>query len=182
MTVNSIKKAWEIADALIPTDYNKSETRSIRAGYDVYEGAQGDYICDLGDRLEVNLTSGESINIWIEPAKPATTRRKYKSHAELHEIAGEIAATIVIRTYVNGCSNDTRRATTEAERDTIHRITLSALHSLNFGEDVRGSADMSQAIIQTAEFMIISLLPAANSYNTVYLPLQRALSAWEKEA
>ena len=69
MTVQSIKAAWEAADKIFPTDYIKDEASSQRAGYDVYRStAEGNrsYICDLGDRLEVNLANGKTENIWIE--------------------------------------------------------------------------------------------------------------------
>lgn len=68
MTVKTIKEAWEAADKLFPTDYQKDEESSQRAGYSIYRSTAADhfhfYICDLNDRLEVNLDN-ESINIWI---------------------------------------------------------------------------------------------------------------------
>lgn len=70
MTVTSAKEAWKKAGELFPTDYTKDETKSERAGYDIYTStADGcsDYICDLVDRLEINYyKTGETINIWIE--------------------------------------------------------------------------------------------------------------------
>lgn len=69
MKVKSRKEAWDKADILFPTDYNKDESRSKKAGYDIfYSTAAGvnAWISDLGDRLEVNLESGETINIWID--------------------------------------------------------------------------------------------------------------------
>ena len=76
MIVNSIAKAWEIVNEIFPTDYAKDESSSSRAGYPVYrstaDGHHYDYICDLGNRLEVNLSDGRTINIVIEePEKPA---------------------------------------------------------------------------------------------------------------
>lgn len=68
MKANTRKKAWTIADEVFPTDYMKNETRSKRAGYDIYEStAEGvtAWISDLGDRLEVNLDNGTTITIWI---------------------------------------------------------------------------------------------------------------------
>ena len=68
MTVNSRKEAWKKADAIFTTDYMKDDIRSERAGYDVYystaDGVNA-WISDLNDRLEINLDSGETINIWI---------------------------------------------------------------------------------------------------------------------
>ena len=69
MTVTSKRKAWHAADAIMPTDYEKDEARTAGAGYPIYystaDGVNA-YICDLGDRLEVNLPNGDSVNIWIE--------------------------------------------------------------------------------------------------------------------
>lgn len=73
MTAKGIKEAWRIADDIFPTDYMKDERSSAVAGYDVYRSTAADgwynYICDLGDRLEINLADGRTINVWIEPEK-----------------------------------------------------------------------------------------------------------------
>ena len=69
MKVRSRKEAWDKADVIFPTDYIKDEIRSKRAGYDIYYStAKGvnAWISDLGNRLEVNLETGETVNIWIE--------------------------------------------------------------------------------------------------------------------
>ena len=69
MTVRTMKEAWEKADEIFPTDYEKNNERSARAGYDIYESTLdscNSWISDLGNRLEVNLESGESVNIWID--------------------------------------------------------------------------------------------------------------------
>ena len=67
--VNSKCEAWNMVNAIFPTDYQKDELSSERAGYPVYrstaEGHYYDYICDLGDRLEVNLSGGTTVNIWF---------------------------------------------------------------------------------------------------------------------
>lgn len=69
MKAQTIKEAWAMADEIFPTDYIKDDQRSERAGYPVYystlEGCTA-YICDLGDRLEVNLPDGHTVNIWID--------------------------------------------------------------------------------------------------------------------
>lgn len=60
--VNSISAAWAKVNEVFPTDYNKDENSSARAGYPVFRSSVEyyNYICDLGDRLEVNLESGET--------------------------------------------------------------------------------------------------------------------------
>ena len=74
MKFNSRDEAWSKADEIFPTDYVRDDNRSARAGYDVYgstaEGHYYDYICDLGDRLEVNLSTGETINLWYDVEEP----------------------------------------------------------------------------------------------------------------
>ena len=69
MKVNSREQAWREADNLFPTDYIKDEKKSEAAGYDIYystcEGVNA-WISDLEDRLEINLATGETVNIWIE--------------------------------------------------------------------------------------------------------------------
>lgn len=69
MIVNNIDKAWEMVKEMFPTNYQKDKNKSEKAGYDVCtstdEDHYYDYICDLGDRLEANLSTGETTNIWI---------------------------------------------------------------------------------------------------------------------
>lgn len=69
MTVNSRKSAWDKANVIFPTDYLRDAERSERAGYDVYYStAHGvnAWISDLGNRLEVNLATGETVQIFID--------------------------------------------------------------------------------------------------------------------
>ncbi|MEA5041339.1 MAG: hypothetical protein VB053_02245 [Oscillibacter ruminantium] len=71
MKVATIQDAWKEVNKIFPTDYEKDEDSSRRAGYDIYRHPTLNYynrICDLGCRLEV-LTGeyGETVtNIWIE--------------------------------------------------------------------------------------------------------------------
>ena len=69
MKVKSTQEAWRKADIIFPTDYMKDDIRSNRAGYDIYYSTAAGvaaWISDLGDRLEVNLENGETVNIWID--------------------------------------------------------------------------------------------------------------------
>ena len=63
MKVKNIQQAWNEADNLIPNDYMKDCEASERAGYSIYRSTVEyyDYICDLGDRLEVNFASADTI-------------------------------------------------------------------------------------------------------------------------
>lgn len=69
--VNSISTAWEVAASIFPTDYQKDEESSKRAGYPIYkttstdERFSGFHISDLNTRLEVNM-GAETVTIWIE--------------------------------------------------------------------------------------------------------------------
>ena len=78
MKAHSTQEAWNMANEIFPTDYEKDEESSQRAGYPIYrstaEGRYYDYICDLNNRLEVNLADGNrSINIWIESSSDEST-------------------------------------------------------------------------------------------------------------
>lgn len=75
--VDNFEQAWREADKLFPTDYMKDEQSSKNAGYPIYRStATGmenfwyNYICDLGNRLELNLCGkkweSETINIWVD--------------------------------------------------------------------------------------------------------------------
>ena len=69
MKVKSKQEAWKIADGIFNTDYIKDEHRSKNAGYDIYHSTAAGvnaWISDLGNRLEVNLENGETVNIWID--------------------------------------------------------------------------------------------------------------------
>lgn len=76
MKVSNRKEAWDKVNEIFPTDYEKDNDSSKRAGYDIYRHPTLNYynrICDLGDRLEV-LTGeyGETVtNIWIMDDEPA---------------------------------------------------------------------------------------------------------------
>ena len=67
MKVTSTLNAWKEAQKHIH-NYEKDHDASRNAGYNIYKGDEG-YISDLEARLEVNLNSGESFNIWIEEAE-----------------------------------------------------------------------------------------------------------------
>lgn len=73
MKVNSKDAAWNEAGKIFPTDFMLDEARSKNAGYGIYfstaDGVNA-WISDLGDRLEVNLPDGSSVNIWIEADAP----------------------------------------------------------------------------------------------------------------
>ena len=77
MTVTSIRDAWAEVQKIFPTRYEHDASRSERAGYPIYYSTAADvnaWISDLGNRLEVNLPDGKSVDIWIQaPAEAATS-------------------------------------------------------------------------------------------------------------
>lgn len=97
--VNSKREAWNMVNAIFPTDYQKDEFSSERAGYPVYrstaEGHFYDYICDLNDRLEVNLSSGMTVNIWFSQIFMKARELYYENvrlNQENDDLKGELEA------------------------------------------------------------------------------------------
>ena len=68
MTVKNINEAWAKVNEIFPTDYSEDVAASERAGYKIYRSSINhyDYICDLGDRLEINFSDDTTVNIWVE--------------------------------------------------------------------------------------------------------------------
>ena len=64
MKVNTKAQAWNEADKIFPSDYTYDSRLTHESGYPVFTG-QGGWINDLNTRLEVNLITGETVNIWI---------------------------------------------------------------------------------------------------------------------
>lgn len=102
MTVKNMSEAWNKANEIFPTDYEKDEQSSARAGYPVFrstaDGHYYDYICDLGDRLEINLSTGETINIWVkgdEPQKVETNAEGFCKVVVKARETGEVKVTTV---------------------------------------------------------------------------------------
>jgi hypothetical protein len=116
--------------------------------------------------------------------------RNYKTGSELIAIEQEISGTVVVRSYVNGCSRDNKRPATGEERAALRAVTLGALNQLNFNRVI--NRDVEQAVIDTAEWILTALLAPCdkiigpydehvNTYDTIYLPLQRVIAAWDAE-
>lgn len=69
MKVSSEGQAFYEANKLMNYDYEYDVYRSKKAGYPIYfttkEGVN-EWISHLGNRLEVNLENGKTVNIWID--------------------------------------------------------------------------------------------------------------------
>ena len=89
-TASTVGEAWEIVNSIFPGDYAEDAASTARAGYPVYRGTaeRRAYVCDLGDRLEVNLPNGRSINVWIRKGEAETTAAT-ASNAEQPTTAAE---------------------------------------------------------------------------------------------
>ncbi len=102
MTVTSIRDAWAEVQKIFPTRYEHDANRSERAGYPIYYSTASDvnaWISDLGNRLEVNLPDGKSVDIWIQSPAEATATSNSTENTE-----------------------DTGSATREERRETAKRI------------------------------------------------------------
>lgn len=100
MKVTTVKEAWNMASRIFPYDYVLDEQRSERAGYKIYMSTTFPdgyaWICDLGDRLELNYSNGSSENIWIEE-KEAPRPMTFQQF--LAKMEGDSQITVKIRVY-----------------------------------------------------------------------------------
>ena len=102
MNVPNREQAWKEVSKLFPTDYEKDETASLRAGYDIYTSPTLHYcrICDLGSRLEVTTNDfgkNKTINIWIENERGESSMNDIAKEMiqELRDIQKELAKYLV---------------------------------------------------------------------------------------
>ena len=107
--------AWKWAHEMFPNkqwylDHESSE----RAGYKTYRDTEEfyNYVCELGDRLEVNLKEGnQTINLWIEKEEHEMKPETYKiefNDVELILVKGalyRLSTTFNELDVVNGNSN-----------------------------------------------------------------------------
>lgn len=88
------------------------------------------------------------------------------SEKELKEFANEQSKTIVIRTYVDGCSYDTPRKSTKREQTIIQAVIYGALLAIEHGAD-------KQSVKDSSEFTADILLPEMNGYDTIYNRIEK---------
>lgn len=138
MKAKNLCEAWTMAAEIFPTPYHKDEQSSKHAGYNIYRSDYFNryycYICELGDRLEINLDDGRTINIWIAPEEdengnPAEEIRAavvsmhdmeaYGAKATAHSMETRINIEFCIENYTH--SNDKEKAIYKALRDESRR-------------------------------------------------------------
>lgn len=131
MKAKNINEAWTMAAEIFPTDYTKDDESSSRAGYPIYRSTSRNYcyICDLGDRLEINLDDGRTINIWIDPRDEEEEIREAITNTRIAEKFGEnvqawrtekrIKIEIMIEGY--SWSSDEEKAVYKAMKDAKRR-------------------------------------------------------------
>ena len=96
-TYKSEFDAWEWVHEMFPgTQWYLDHESSERAGYKTYRDTEEfyNYVCELGDRLEVNIKEGNrTINLWIEKEEPEMKPETYKvefSDVELILVKGAL--------------------------------------------------------------------------------------------
>lgn len=116
--------------------------------------------------------------------------RKYKPESELREIARSISERNI---YIRTSTGDIERKPRKAERDLIYRLAWGTLLGLNSGESVRTNHAEEWAVVNAAEYILITTskgikLPEQkddeeshiNSYLSFYIPIMNALDDWRR--
>lgn len=94
---------------------------------------------------------------------------------DVEEMVNDAAQKITYRFYNDGNSSDVCRKAIPFERNMLAGVMIGALH------EIRWRDDSAQAAIDTAEFIIDTILPGVNGYDSVYLPLTRMLRELDPE-
>ena len=87
-------------------------------------------------------------------------------YKEAEAYAAAVSEKVVIRTYISGNSSDDARETTDDEKKVLFALINGALHGILYQH---GAA--AQSVADAAEFMLMNLIPDANTYDSVYLPI-----------
>ncbi len=97
------------------------------------------------------------------------------TETQLKEIARDIAGSIVIRDYVNGNSRDTRRETSNPEKEIIRNIAYGAMLAYSYRS---GQNNSINSILDMCEFTLRQFIPNCNCYDTIYIPLRNVTETW----
>lgn len=125
MKAKNILEAWEMVNEFFPTDYEKDEAASNTAGYNIYRSRLNhyDYICDLGDRLEVNLANGKTVNVWIESHMQKASEPEAMENVE--EKAEEIMHEYILTIGLNDRVTEKQEISSEAAKRMISEILIN---------------------------------------------------------
>lgn len=125
MKAKNILEAWEMVNEFFPTDYEKDEASSNTAGYNIYRSRLNhyDYICDLGDRLEVNLANGKTVNVWIESHMQKASEPEAMENVE--EKAEEIMHEYILTIGLNDRITEKQEISSEAAKRMISEILIN---------------------------------------------------------
>lgn len=105
--------------------------------------------------------------------------RKCLHESVLSAIADRISQTITVHKHYDGGTEHVTRTAFPTERARIRSVALGALQGLNWGDDTRSAlGGREQAILDTAEFIMMQFIPCANAYDTLYNPLRAVTEAW----
>ena len=68
IVVKSNEDAWVQAAEILGCSFYYDKEASTKAGYAIHKGISevNCWISDMGNRLEVNMSNGDTVNIWIE--------------------------------------------------------------------------------------------------------------------
>ena len=127
-TYKSEFDAWTWVHEMFPgTQWYLDHESSERAGYKTYRDTEEfyNYVCELGDRLEVNLKEGnQTINLWIEQdVEEDGFRENYRNY----EITATELTTICDSLYLCDnafASNDIQTKTFKNVDDIIYKLNL----------------------------------------------------------
>jgi len=102
-------------------------------------------------------------------------KKEYRfTEQEAADFAKEASKLVVIRTYTDGCSNDTERKATKAEKTLVEKAIFAALVAIRNHYD----ADSAKA---TAEFFIIhgsKYEDHINTYDSIFQKVDNFLSRY----
>ena len=120
--------AWKWIHEMFPdTQWYFDHESSERAGYKTYRDTEEfyNYVCELGDRLEVNLKDGnQTINLWLEKeVKEDVAQENYRNY----EITARELTTICDSLYLCAnafASNDIESRQFKNIDDIIYKLNL----------------------------------------------------------
>ena len=101
-----------------------------------------------------------------DPGREGNHLMRTYTEPELRRYASENAKTLVIRTYEDGDSKDTRRKSTKKEQGIIAAIIFGGLLGL------RMNGSDHHSILATCEFIAMTQCPQMNTYDTIYQPIK----------